>query len=116
MTVTVVRGRCPAGVDAVVSAATAEALTELFVRVRDELVATADGGGVLVVVQTEEPCADGTVRAAVGALVRSLAREYADRRCRVNVVLVGAADVSAMEDFLTSPAAVMLTGAVLDAR
>lgn len=112
----VVRWHCPAAGGAVASGVTAQALTELFTQLRDELVRTPDTGGVLVLVRTDEASPDGTVVAAVSALVRSLTREFAVRRCRVNAVVVGAHEPRAMQEFLAGPAAALLTGAVFDAR
>jgi NAD(P)-dependent dehydrogenase (short-subunit alcohol dehydrogenase family) len=55
------------------------------------------------------------VRGAVRALVRSLAREVAPSSIRVNGLLVSpGADVQTLSTFIDSPAATMLTGAVLE--
>jgi len=103
----------PAELEAVTDGRLAAALTELFVELRDRAAALPDGGGLLAVVSAADaPVADSAVR----ALVRSLAREIAARGCRVNAILAAPdADTASAQAFLSSPAAMMLTGAALRA-
>jgi NAD(P)-dependent dehydrogenase (short-subunit alcohol dehydrogenase family) len=110
----VVEATLPAEREAVVDGRLAAALTGLFVDLRDCAAALPDGGGALVVVSAADvPVLDGAVR----ALVRSLAREVATRGCRINAILAApGTDTSAAQAFLRSPAAIMLTGAVLRAN
>ena len=110
----VVEATLPAEREAVVDGRLAAALTGLFVELRDCAAALPDGGGALVVVSAADvPVLDGAVR----ALVRSLAREVATRGCRINAILAApGTDTSAAQAFLRSPAAIMLTGAVLRAN
>jgi hypothetical protein len=104
----------PAEPEAVADGRLAAALTGLFVELRDRAAALPDGGGVLAVVSAADaPAVDGSVR----ALVRSLAREAAARGCRINAVLAApGTDTASAQAFLSSPAAIMLTGAVLRAN
>jgi len=110
----VVEATLPAEREAVADGRLAAALTELFVELRDCAAALPDGGGALVVLSAADvPVLDGAVR----ALVRSLAREVATRGCRLNAILAApGTDTADAEAFLRSPAAVMLTGAVLRAN
>jgi hypothetical protein len=103
----------PAEPEAVTDGRLAAALTELFAGLRDAAAALPDGGGLLAVVSAADaPVADSAVR----ALVRSLAREIGTRGCRVNAILAApGADTTSAREFLTSPAALMLTGAALRA-
>jgi hypothetical protein len=111
-----VEATLPAEPDSVADGRLAAALTELFVELRDRAAALPDGGGVLVVVSAADaPVVDSAVR----ALVRSLAREMAARGCRINAILVPPdtdTDTASAQAFLSSPAAIMLTGAVLRAN
>jgi short chain dehydrogenase-like protein len=109
----IVEAALPAEEAAVADGRLAAALTELFVQLRDRTTALPDGGGVLAVVSAADvPVLDGAVR----ALVRSLAREVATRGCRINAILATpGADTARAQLFLSSPAAIMLTGAVLRA-
>lgn|GEM_PF-4208429 len=109
----VIQAMLPAGPAAAADGGLAGALTELFVQLRDRAVALPDGGGLLVVVSAADvPVLDGAVR----ALVRSLAREVAARGCRINAILAApGTDTDSARAFLSSPAAIMLTGAVLRA-
>ena len=104
----------PAEPEAVTDGRLAAALTELFVGLRDRAAALPAGGGLLVVVSAADaPVVDNAVR----ALVRSLAREIATRGCRVNAILAApGTDTASAQAFLSSPAAIMLTGAVLRAN
>jgi len=104
----------PAGPEAVTDGRLAAALTELFVELRDRAAALPAGGGLLVVVSAADaPVVDNAVR----ALVRSLAREIATRGCRVNAILAApGTDTASAQAFLSSPAAIMLTGAALRAN
>jgi hypothetical protein len=110
----VVEAMLPAEPEAVGDGRLAVALTELFVELRDCALALPDGGGVLVVVSAADvPVLDGAVR----ALVRSLAREVAMRGCRINAILASpGTDTASAQAFLSSPTAIMLTGAVLRAN
>ena len=110
----VVEATLPAEPEAVVDGRLAAALTGLFVELRDCAAALPDGGGALVVVSAADvPVLDGAVR----ALVRSLAREVAARGCRINAILAAPGiDTADAQAFLRSPAAIMLTGAVLRAN
>jgi len=103
----------PAEPAAVPDGRLAAALTELFTVLRDRAAALPDGGGLLAMVSVPEaPVADVAVR----ALIRSLAREIAARGCRVNAILAAPdVDTSSAQAFLSSPAAIMLTGAALRA-
>ena len=109
-----VEATLPAEQEAVADGRLAAALTELFVELRDRSAALPDGGGVLVVVSAADlPVLDGAVR----GLVRSLAREVAARGCRINAILAApGTDTASAQAFLSSPAAIMLTGAVLRAN
>lgn len=113
-----VRGTVPAGLDAATAGTTATALAELYDAARDAVVAGAAeaGGGVLLVVDTDEPRSDSVVAHALGAMSRSLARESGYRGVRVNAVVTSGTEPTAMLDFIASPAAVLLTGAVFDTR
>jgi hypothetical protein len=97
------------------SGAAAAELTDAFVAARDVLDALPAGGGVLFVVDAGSEPQAGAVR----GLCRSLAREAATRGVRVNAVLrVPGANLTDLTDLvvlLLSPAALMCTGAVLEA-
>lgn len=110
----IIEATLPAEQEAVIDGRLAAALTELFVEVRDRAAALPDGGGVLVVVSAADvPVLDGGLR----ALVRSLAREAATRGCRINAILAApGTDTASAQVFLSSPTAIMLTGAVLRAN
>ncbi len=109
-----VEATLPVEPDAVPDGRLAAALTELFVELRDRAAALPDGGGVLVVVSAADA---PVVDAAVRALVRSLAREVGARGCRINAILAPpGSDTASAQAFLSSPAAIMLTGAVLRAN
>jgi hypothetical protein len=110
----VVEATLPADREAVADGRLAAALTELFVELRDCAAGLPDGGGALVVVSAADvPVLDDAVR----ALVRSLAREVATRGSRINAILAApGTDTAAAQAFLRSPAAIMLTGAVLRAN
>lgn len=103
----------PADPAAVPDGRLAAALTELFVELRDRAAALPEGGGLLAVVSVADASVTDT---AVRALIRSLAREIATRGCRVNAILAAPdVDTASAQAFLSSPAAIMLTGAVLRA-
>jgi hypothetical protein len=104
----------PAEPAAVADGRLAAALTGLFVELRDRLAALPGGGGVLAVVAAADaPVVDNAVR----ALIASLAREVAARGCRVNAILAApGTDTASAQAFLSSPAAIMLTGAALRAH
>lgn len=113
-----VRGTVPGGLDAAADGSTAAALAELYDAARTAVVAAAgaDGGGVLIVVETDEPRHGSMVEHALGAMCRSLAREYGRHAVRVNAALVSGSEPTALLEFVASPAAVLLTGAVFDTR
>lgn len=99
----------------------ADDLGELFIDIRDQIAPMAAGGrggGVLVLVRTDEPPSAEVVTNAVRALVRSLARESGASGVRVNAVVTatGRADPAPMLEFLAGPSATALTGAVFDVR
>ena len=101
------------GAAGLATGAVAGVLAEAFVAARDALADLPAGGGLLLVVGTAgpaDPCAG-----AVRALSRSLALESAARGVRVNALLVPVGtDAGEIVPLLLSPAALMVTGAVLD--
>lgn len=116
---TVVRGSVPGGPDAASAGTMASALAQLHDAVSRALsapVAGGHGGGVLMVVETDEPRSQSAVCLAVTAMCRSFAREYAGRAVRVNAVLTAGAAPSELLEFVAGPAAGLVTGAVFDAR
>jgi hypothetical protein len=118
-TSTVLTATCSGELDDVTSGRTAEQLGELFISLRDAAASIAghgDGGGVLLVVATDEPPGSQVVANAVRALVRGLAREYGSSAVRINAVVSAAPVTGALLDFLAGPAATVLTGAVFDLR
>jgi hypothetical protein len=92
------------------SGALADALTTAFAAARD---ATTRPGDCIVFVTDRAP----EVVAAVAALTRSLALEWASDGVRVNAIRADDPDQAATTiAWLATPPALMLTGAVLDAR
>lgn len=85
------------------------ALTLLFGELRDRLMAMPDGHGILVVARGDST---SVVVGALRALLSSLAREMAPRRVN-GIVADPGVDTGRAQAFLCSPAATMLTGAVL---
>ncbi|MFC7496962.1 MULTISPECIES: hypothetical protein [unclassified Nocardioides] len=121
LTATLVVGSARGGLAAVTSGHLADDLGTLFLDVREvvtALAAAGRGGGVLVLVRTDEAPPANVVANAVRALVRGLARESGTDGVRVNAVVsaTGQADPRPMLEFLAGPAATVLTGAVLDVR
>jgi hypothetical protein len=121
LTATLVAGACRGGPAAAASGQLADDLGELFIDIRDRvapIAAAGRGGGVLVLVRTDEPPPTEVVTNAVRALVRGLARETGASGVRVNAVVTatGRADPAPMVEFLSGPAATALTGAVFDVR
>ncbi|MFG1924728.1 Rossmann fold domain-containing protein [Cryptosporangium sp. NPDC048952] len=105
----IVRMDAAADLDAAAGGQLADALTRAFVEAKE---ACARGDNVLVIARTDETDA---LRGALGALVRSLARENAAKGVRVNGLIVPVdADVDAFAAFLATPAATMVTGAILE--
>jgi hypothetical protein len=101
------------GLSAVASGAVAVSLGDAFVAARDALAALEPGDGLLLRCATvDDPALEG----ALTSLCRSLAREAAKRGVRVNAILASPdADITALVDFLGSPAGLMCTGSVLTA-
>jgi hypothetical protein len=92
------------------SGALADALTAAFAAARD---ATTRPGDCIVFVTDPAP----EVAAAVASLTRSLALEWAPEAVRVNAICADAPEQAATTiAWLGTPPALMLTGAVLDAR
>ena len=116
---TVLTATCSADLDDLSSGRMAEALAEVFISVRDvaeSITERGEGGGVLLIVTTDEPPASQVVTNALRALVRGLAREYAPVAVRINAVVGVVPSPSPLLEFLAGPAASVLTGAVFDLR
>lgn len=109
---------------AVTEAEPATAVTDAFLAARRAQPALAAAGGAVVFLLPPVPSAANVdlaadraaLHAAVGSLARSLAQEWADHGIRANV-LIDDGDAHRTVDliaYMASPAAVMLTGQLLD--
>lgn len=119
LSATVLSTTCSGDLDELTSGQTAVRLGELFITGRDaaaSIVERGAGGGVLLVVATDEPPGSHVVPNAVRALVRGLAREYGVDAVRINAVVAATLAPGAVLDFLAGPAATILTGVVFDLR